>query len=106
MPLARAPPVAPCARHRTTDSRAQRAAVFFARRTRFAAFAGAAGVAPDERLLHCIDGLFRLVDDLQAVERHDTPKLELRRRERRCSFRADGRPDCVTHSPASAVRDA
>ncbi len=45
--------------------------------------ASASGDAPDERLLHCIDGLFRLVDDLQAVERHDTPKLELRRRERR-----------------------
>ncbi|WP_321807664.1 histidine kinase [Burkholderia sp. BCC1993] len=45
--------------------------------------ASASGDAPDERLLHCVDGLFRLVDDLQAVERHDTPKLELRRRERR-----------------------
>jgi len=45
--------------------------------------ASASGDASDERLLHCIDGLFRLVDNLQAVERHDTPKRELRPRERR-----------------------
>lgn len=37
-----------------------------------------AGDMPDARLLHCIDDLFRLVDHLQAVERHDTPKLEPR----------------------------
>ncbi|RKU03468.1 histidine kinase [Burkholderia sp. Nafp2/4-1b] len=42
--------------------------------------AAAAGDASDARLLHCIDDLFRLVDGLQAVERHDTPTLEHRSR--------------------------
>ncbi|WP_322022617.1 histidine kinase [Burkholderia sp. BCC1977] len=45
--------------------------------------ASVAGDVSDERLLHCVDGLFRLVDNLQAVERDDTPKRELRPRERR-----------------------
>lgn len=45
--------------------------------------AAATGDASDARLLHCIDDLFRLVDDLQAIERHDTPMLGHRRQVRR-----------------------
>ncbi|WP_235362687.1 histidine kinase [Burkholderia sp. A9] len=45
--------------------------------------ASAAGDASDERLLHRVDDLFRFVDNLQVVERHDTLKLERRPQERR-----------------------